>query len=663
MKKKIYFILAFACALSFTSCKDMLEENSYGRPTAQELLSDPENVYKEVGQVYADLKWLQDHWNMFVLYTASSDEAVLPVRNPDADWDDGGYWATISTMRWNATATSSDGGQSIASVWRFLQQGAVMCNQVMFDLENNKEMIDPVVYDQAVAELIIVRSYYYYMLYDCFGTIPYARSFTDKVTSKPLATETETWVNLVTDLLDNVGAMPKVNNDTRAQWYGRATQGLGYGLLSRLMLNAESFDVNFADPSVQALGITSYDDALNKCIEYCDSIIYTNVNGTLVADQQYQLEDNYFNNFLLYNESSTENIFVIVNSASNTFDKQESAGREINKNRVALLTLFMEHTTCWDLYEGAWNGLCARESFLVKFAPEDVRGMCNGDPSKGDAGTQINWNDVNQMRGWFVGPIYEPTGTTSYSYTSVEDIDGNRVLIHDKKQLHTYKIGDGIVSDTGYVANSRGWLDGQIYAHMPNVNGCIYEDQYDWNTTGPCYAVITPDIPTDPLGTEGVVTTNQVAGARCMKYEVQHNTAGTTSQYGENDFVLMRYAEILFNKAEAALRVGNNAKFQEVLPALQQIQARAGVSESSQALGGASSATYSLQTLDGLLDERGRELYWEFLRRRDLIRYDRFSQGTWQFKETKSDPKYDWFPIPHQYILNSGGNWSQREGY
>lgn len=655
MKKKIYYILAFALALSFTSCKDMLEENSYGRPTAQELLSDPDNVYKEVGQVYADLKWLQDHWSMFVLYTACSDEAVLPVRigGDKNDWDDSGYWSQISTMRWDKTA------QSLETTWRYLQQGAVMCNQVMVDLENNQEFIDPTIYAQAKAELIIMRSFYYYLLYDCFGTIPYARNFNDNVTSRPLSTETETWVALVTDLLANVGAMPKVNNDNRAQWYGRASQGLGYGLLSRLMLNAESFGVNFGDPAVQALGVTSYNEALEKCIEYCDSIIYTKVNGTLVADQQYQLEDNYFNNFRLYNEGSTENIFAIVNSASNVFDKQEVPGAEMNKNRVSLLTLFMAHTTCWDLFEGAWNGLCARESFLVKFAEEDVRGMCNGDPRKGDAGTQINWNDVNQMRGWFVGPIYEPTGTTSYKYEAQADITGERVLIQTDKNVPAYNSGSGIEG----VANSQGWLDGEIYEHLPNAEGCIYESEYNWNAMGTCYAVITPDIPMAPSAAEGVVTTNQVAGARCMKYEVMHNTAGTTNQYSENDFVLMRYAEILFNKAEAALRLGNNEKFQEVYPALQQIQSRAGVSESSEAIGGTSSATYALNTLDGILDERGRELFWEFLRRRDLIRYDRFSQGTWQFKENVSDPKYDWFPIPDQYVKNSGNNWTQREGY
>lgn len=646
MKKKFYYIICLFILFGFTSCKDMLKEESYGRPTAEELLSDPENVYKEVGQVYADLKWLQDHWNMFVLYTASSDEALLPLRQPGNDWDDGGYWSAICTMEWDANS------ESLESIWKFLQQGAVMCNQVMLDLENNRQYISDNIYNQAVAELIIVRSYYYYMLFDCFGRIPYARSFTDQVTSKPLATESETWAYLVQDLLENVKAMPKVTDATRSQWYGRATQGLGYGLLSRLMLNAQSFGVSFADPAVQemcrntGLSINSYDDALNLCIAYCDSVIYTNN----VAHQQYRLESNYFNNFLLNNESSAENIFVIVNSASGTFDKQENAGREINKNRVALLTLFMAHAEAWEMYEAPWNGLCARESFLAKFAKDDVRGVCNADPQEGRAGTAIDFTNVNTMRGWFAGPIYAPSGfeinyDAEGNPTNVYPTEDGDIIIQLTKQSPYY--GD---DNTKWFTEAGKQIPGQDY-------------EYDWNSVGPCYSVITVDIPLDPSGTEGVVTTNQVSGARCLKYEVQHNTRGTTDQYGENDFVLMRYAEILFNKAEAALRVGNSAEFQEVLPALTEIQSRAGVDESATPVGGATAATYSLQTIEGLLDERGRELYWEFLRRRDLIRFDKFSQGTWQFKTEVRDRKYDWFPIPALYIQNSGGVWTQRDGY
>ena len=63
-----------------------------------------------------------------------------------------------------------------------------------------------------------------------------------------------------------------------------------------------------------------------------------------------------------------------------------------------------------------------------------------------------------------------------------------------------------------------------------------------------------------------------------------------------------------------------------------------------------------------LLDERGREFAWESVRRRDLIRYDRFSQGTWDFKPVV-DKHFDWFPIPRKMLETSGGLWTQNEGY
>ena len=53
MRKKVYYIIGLVVALSFTSCKDMLEEETFGQPTASELLSNPDNVYREVGQIYA----------------------------------------------------------------------------------------------------------------------------------------------------------------------------------------------------------------------------------------------------------------------------------------------------------------------------------------------------------------------------------------------------------------------------------------------------------------------------------------------------------------------------------------------------------------------------------------------------------------------------------
>ncbi len=74
-------------------------------------------------------------------------------------------------------------------------------------------------------------------------------------------------------------------------------------------------------------------------------------------------------------------------------------------------------------------------------------------------------------------------------------------------------------------------------------------------------------------------------------------------------------------------------------------------------------------TLDFILDERSRELYWEGQRRTDLIRYGLFTTDTylWPFKGNDefgtSVPSYRrLFPLPSS-TLTTNPNLSQNEGY
>jgi hypothetical protein len=61
-----------------------------------------------------------------------------------------------------------------------------------------------------------------------------------------------------------------------------------------------------------------------------------------------------------------------------------------------------------------------------------------------------------------------------------------------------------------------------------------------------------------------------------------------------------------------------------------------------------------------LLAERGRELYWEWVRRTDLIRFGVFLRP-WPYK-TADDPKNLLFPVPAQ-ALAANPNLKQNPGY
>lgn len=73
--------------------------------------------------------------------------------------------------------------------------------------------------------------------------------------------------------------------------------------------------------------------------------------------------------------------------------------------------------------------------------------------------------------------------------------------------------------------------------------------------------------------------------------------------------------------------------------------------------------------LDLILDERARELYWEGHRRTDLIRFGKFTGGSylWPWKGNAKDgvstaSKYNLFPIPTN-DLGANPNLKQNDGY
>jgi hypothetical protein len=97
-------------------------------------------------------------------------------------------------------------------------------------------------------------------------------------------------------------------------------------------------------------------------------------------------------------------------------------------------------------------------------------------------------------------------------------------------------------------------------------------------------------------------------GIRVMKYLPDYNN---TADQQENEKVVFRLADVMLMKAEAFLRKNNAAG---ALTIMNQIRAARGATALASA------------TLDNLLEERGRELYWEGWRRNDLIRFGKFLQ-------------------------------------
>ncbi|MBQ9582783.1 MAG: RagB/SusD family nutrient uptake outer membrane protein [Bacteroidales bacterium] len=572
MKKTLFLIITVTLALTLlNSCDKMLEEINYGNPTTADLMTNEANVPLLVGQCYAEVKWLHDHWGYWGVVTLTADEGLCPTRMPDKDWADGGYWRNLNTHNWNEM------GGAFRNIWNTTIAGAVLCNKLLKTLDDYRSSMSDQVYAQYTAELEVMRSYYYYMLFDCFGRIPYLEEFVDKA-SDPLMEPYAVWSRLVDCLERNAPNLPSVTDDaSRALNYGRATQGLAYALLARLYLNAESFDctpANISLTNTYTTAINTSADFYTNCVRCCDAIIDA---------RSYSIEPDYFTNFKIDNAASKENIFVIVENGEADIDERSGGdGMMLNKLRIALLTLNYNHQKTYKMVETPWNGFCARPSFIDRFAASDVRG-----PGNEGLGT----NDTKQW-GWFLGPIYDASGK----------------LCQDK---------DEAKSD----------------------------------------AIIVKDV-------TSLTEASDLEGARCIKYEI--DKAGKY-KYSENDFVLFRYADVLWMKEEAILRGGAGASGWGSAD-FQTLRKRAFAYDDDAAAAYAAAYPDAL-TLDGILDERGREFAWENMRRRDLIRFGKFNKSDYVQFITATDEYRKWFPIPFKVLEKSvrdqDGNpvWTQNPGY
>jgi hypothetical protein len=152
-------------------------------------------------------------------------------------------------------------------------------------------------------------------------------------------------------------------------------------------------------------------------------------------------------------------------------------------------------------------------------------------------------------------------------------------------------------------------------------------------------------------------------GAIPMKYEMGYSTKGYES---EIDFIIYRYADVLTLYAEALVRHAKNIT-PEAVELLNQVRRRAGLPnlENPTDFPNGVPSFYN-----EILDERGRELYWEGTRRQDLIRHNKYIEAMQQKAEDagpgstqiKTRDFYR-FPLPRQAIVEGKGVITQNPGY
>ena len=150
----------------------------------------------------------------------------------------------------------------------------------------------------------------------------------------------------------------------------------------------------------------------------------------------------------------------------------------------------------------------------------------------------------------------------------------------------------------------------------------------------------------------------EAQGIRVIKYfpnpvEVKDDKGNVTyvvkDDQAANNYVFLRYSDVVLMKAEAVMRGGTDPNGQTTLALVNSLRTLRGAS--------------ILTAVDDkvMLAERGREMYYEGWRRNDLIRFGKFNEPVDQ-RSQKSDLSRTVFPIP-QRAVDTNPNLKQNAGY
>ncbi|GAB3641144.1 RagB/SusD family nutrient uptake outer membrane protein [Spirosoma arcticum] len=255
---------------------------------------------------------------------------------------------------------------------------------------------------------------------------------------------------------------------------------------------------------------------------------------------------------------------------------------------------------------------------------------------------------ANGTDGPAITPDYYQTWVNAYAPADPAGIDPRFY-----KQNMTIS-ADSCVAAASVVMN-RGILRGQQYGLL-RVNGAFVRCGANYRI-GRLFNV-TRSRPTLPVNfTEQVDFTvagsNYSTGYRVLKYEFSPKSQSGRN-LGDVDLSIVRLADVYLMRAEAKLRKGNDAA--GALADVNTIRvARTAVKPAP---------PLTAINLDLLFRERGFELYWECLRRTDMIRFGKY-EGTWTEK-TNADPQKRIFPIPQTAIdgaSNIPGYLQQNQSY
>ena len=236
---------------------------------------------------------------IYDLQTFGSDEAMLPTRGHD--WYDGEMWQHMYRHSWDP------GHELLYNSWTYLYKAITLCNRSIEHLAEHRDILTDNEFHAYTAEVRALRAIYYWYLLDLFGRVPIFTNTSLSMNDVFQSERSELFKFVYDELLEACYNLPKKNSVGESDYYGRVTFDVAMFVLAKLALNAEIYldddwtDKKYLDGKEIILDV--YGQKMNawEAVDFFCSFL----------EDWYRLEDYYSSNFVVRNENSRENIWII----------------------------------------------------------------------------------------------------------------------------------------------------------------------------------------------------------------------------------------------------------------------------------------------------------------------------------------------------------------
>jgi len=349
MKQSIKLLIALFIGLLFCNACGDLDEEIFSSINSDEWYSTENECVLAMGSAYGLMRYRGTSlWGLYGLEVVPTDEAIIPVHTEGSYLDNNGLWRDLHKHNFSSYQSSVDAS------WEFCFSIMANCNQIIYQVKNSPAQFDGK--EGMIAELRTLRAFALYKAIDLFGNIPINLDFED--TSLPTQYSRKDAFDILEDEL--LAAYPLLEAEPSSDYYGRCIRPVAFAILAKMYLNSKKWT-----------GTARYADAKAMC----DSIMSTG---------NYQLENDYADNFSIDNEGSRETIFTIpYDRVIGDFGFQ-----------MHMYTLHWAMLAKYDL-EGTWcwNGISMTEAMYDSYDDDDLR-----------------------KDGWLIGPQFYNNGDILYGY-------------------------------------------------------------------------------------------------------------------------------------------------------------------------------------------------------------------------------------------------------